>query len=85
MATGEEIAARARLEALVEELGTVTVIDPREDFRAAEIGLGFDGRMIYSREALAECFATRDGMAIEDAEEWIDFNIVSTGLVLVID
>lgn len=74
-----------RLEALIIDLATVPCLDPREDFKDAEVGLSFDGRLIYSREALVECFTKRQCMTEMDAEEWIDFNIVGAGQVLVVD
>lgn len=56
----------------------------REEFRACEIGITFDGKMIYDNDKLVEHFAANDEMTEEDAQEWIDFNIVGSGLVLVV-
>lgn len=58
------------------------ILEPPE-LDAAILGLvercGSEPVLCYSRRKLIECFE-KQGMSTEDAEEWIDFNIVGAYL-----
>ena len=48
----------------------------REDFFPAVIGLAKDGSHVaYSREKLEECFMKKNGWSLEEAIEWVDYNV----------
>ena len=39
-------------------------------------GVSDCGRLIYSYEKVLKIFKNRDGMSTEDAEEWVDYNVM---------
>ena len=50
--------------------------DEREDFFPAVIGLAKDGSHVaYSREKLEKCFMEKNGWSLEEAIEWVDYNV----------
>lgn len=55
----------------------------RDEFRNCEIGISFGGLMIYDHEKLVDHFMEHQGMSDEDAQEWINFNIAASGMVLI--
>jgi hypothetical protein len=50
------------------------LMEPREVYDDAVIGMTFDGRAIYDSEHVIRCTVTSDGMTFEDAVEWHEFN-----------
>jgi len=50
------------------------VLEPRDVYDAAVIGLTFDGRAIYDRDLVVELTVTKLEMPEEDALEWHEFN-----------
>lgn len=62
----------------------LVVLHPRESYRAAEVGVTLDGRLIYDRERLIEAFMAVNGWGEDDAIAWVDFNIASTPQVLLV-
>jgi hypothetical protein len=68
------------LDTWLEARSMVVLGNNRDEFRHTELGITFDGRMIYNRELLIEHFAqqfdsTEDPGPYEQAEEWVCFNI----------
>jgi hypothetical protein len=61
----------------------VVLGNSRDDFILCELGISFDGVMIYSNDKLVEHFMEHDGMDEDEAQEWIDFNIVRSSHVVV--
>lgn len=55
----------------------VTFFEPEEYFEAV-IGLTTDGRLVYSREKIIGILMDVNGMTNEEAEEWVEFNMVRT-------
>lgn len=48
----------------------------REDFFPAVIGVAKDkSHVAYSREKLEHCFMKQNGWTIEEAVEWVDYNV----------
>lgn len=39
-------------------------------------GVSDCGRLIYSYERVLKVFKDRDGMSTEEAEEWVDYNVM---------
>lgn len=50
------------------------LMEPREVYDYAVIGMTFDGRAIYDSEQVIRCTVSADGMSFEDAVEWHEFN-----------
>lgn len=42
----------------------------------AYIGMSHDGRVIYSYDRMIECLIAEDGMAFDEAMEFIDYNTI---------
>jgi hypothetical protein len=40
------------------------------------VGMDVDGHVVYSYEKCVEILMERDGMTLEEAEEWLDYNTV---------
>ena len=53
-----------------------TVVLDSPEFASAVTGISEDGRLIYSYDLMAEGLAMYDGMTIEEAEEFIDYNTI---------
>lgn len=51
------------------------ILDP-EGLDKAIIGIGHDGRLVYSYSLLVKAFMDTDGMSEEDAIEWIEYNTI---------
>jgi hypothetical protein len=49
-----------------------------DDLDYAIVGVSHDGLFIYDYDRLVECFVTDTEMTIEEAVEWIDFNVLDT-------
>jgi len=76
----EEI-SRRRLAERISEIG----FDPDEMVRFdspsyddAVVGVTNDGRLVYDYELMAESLAKSDGISIEDAIEFIDYNAIGS-------
>lgn len=50
------------------------LMEPRETYDDAVIGITFDGRAIYDQEQVIRCTVKGEGMTVEDAVEWHEFN-----------
>jgi len=50
------------------------LLEPRETYDDALLGMTFDGRAIYDQARVVRCTMTADGMTFEDAVEWHEFN-----------
>lgn len=59
---------------LDERIPGALLIEPRETYDAAVIGVTFDGRAIYDKDQVIRCTMTEDGMSEQDAWEWHEFN-----------
>jgi hypothetical protein len=46
-----------------------------EDLDYAIVGTTHEGYFVYDYDRMIECFV-EDGMTLEDAIEWIDFNVI---------
>lgn len=55
---------------------TTFFVDP--DYISAVIGISTDDRVVYSYEKMVEFLVNSDGMAYEDAEEFIEYNTIRT-------
>lgn len=67
-------------EELAEEFGDELVfIDPPEYFDQAISGVamrcGMDHVVVYSRDAVIKALVVNDGMSVEEADEYVSFNI----------
>lgn len=51
-------------------------VDP--DYISAVIGISTDDRVVYSYEKMVEFLVNSDGIAYEDAEEFIEYNTIRT-------
>ena len=62
---------------LLTELGyeDSVVLDP-EYYDEAIIGIGHNGRVIYSYDKLVQVLVAHDDMTDEEAIEWIDYNTI---------
>lgn len=50
--------------------------EDRERFIPAVVGFdNNNGRVIYSRDKLIDCYVESDGMTREEAIEWIEYNV----------
>lgn len=56
-----------------EILDNMRIID---GFSPAVLGVSHDDRLIYSYEKMIDILMTRDGMSVEDAIEYIDYNVI---------
>lgn len=61
-------------EKLDELIPGALLMEPREVYDTAVVGMTFDGRAIYDQEHVIHCTMTADGMTFEDAVEWHEFN-----------
>jgi hypothetical protein len=77
-------AVAAALGELIEAHHLIVLGGHRTEFQACEVGVSHCGRVIYDRERLVEHFVEVQGMAEEDAEEWVGFNVEPLGVVLVV-
>lgn len=60
---------------IIDELAPgALLMEPREVYDDALLGVTFDGRAIYDQEHVIRCTMTADGMTFEDAVEWHEFN-----------
>lgn len=58
-------------------------LEPREDFDKAIIGKLPNGTLIYSFHELIRILrSTNDTWTVDDARDWIDYNIASLPLVI---
>ena len=55
---------------------TTFFVDP--DYISAVIGISIDDRVVYSYEKMVEFLMNGDGIAYEDAEEFIEYNTIRT-------
>lgn len=55
---------------------TTFFVDP--DYISAVIGISTDDRVVYSYEKMVEFLMNSDGIAYEDAEEFIEYNTIRT-------
>lgn len=67
---------------LFEELAEINdklvyIGDKPEEFKYAILGLTDDcNHVVYSYNRLIEAFMERDGMSLEEADEWISVNVI---------
>jgi hypothetical protein len=66
--TANEIIENANPKALV--------LEPRETFNLALIGLSSDGRLVYSEDKILMALQDIDGMSYEEALDYYQFNTV---------
>jgi hypothetical protein len=59
---------------LDERIPGALLIEPRETYDAAVIGVTFDGRAIYDKDQVVLRCIKSEGMSEEDAWEWHEFN-----------
>lgn len=52
------------------------VLEPREHYDAALIGVDTHGRLVYSRDKVIKSMVKIDGMDQDDAEEFYEYNMV---------
>ena len=52
------------------------VVFENPDYDSAIIGVSTDGRAVYSYNLIIEHLVMTDGMSVEDAAEFIDFNTI---------
>ena len=52
------------------------VVFENPDYDSAIIGVSTDGRAVYSYNLMIEHLVMTDGMSVEDAAEFIDFNTI---------
>lgn len=50
------------------------LMEPREVYDDAIVGMTFDGRAIYDTDHVIRCTMNADGMTFEDAVEWHSYN-----------
>lgn len=50
------------------------LMEPREVYDEAVVGMTFDGRAIYDAEHVIRCTMNADGMTFEDAVQWHGYN-----------
>lgn len=65
-------------EALWERDAEDTTFFVDSDYISAVIGISIDDRVVYSYEKMVKSLVKSDGMAYEDAEEFIDYNTIRT-------
>ena len=53
-----------------------TVVLERPDYLSAIIGIRDDGRLVYCYEEMVDCLMREDGMEVEEAMEFIDYNAI---------
>ena len=56
-----------------------------DEFQDCEIGVTADNRTIYSYDLLIAHFARMPQFTLDDAIEWVDFNIVDLMPMIVVD
>lgn len=54
--------------------GTPYFVD--DDYESAILGYTEGGNLVYSYDGMIEYLATKDDIAPEDAQEWIDYNVI---------
>ena len=59
---------------LDERIPGALLLEPREVYDRAVLGVTLDGRAIYDSEHVIRCTMQADGMSLEDAVEWHEFN-----------
>jgi hypothetical protein len=65
-------------EELLENLDEVATRFDLPDFDDAIVGYTTDGRLVYSYEAMVEVLMDRDGMSVDDACEFLEYNTLRT-------
>ena len=68
------------LKAYLEIVKASTFVNP--DFNEAIIGVTTDDRAVYDYDLMVESLAKKDNMSLEEAQEFIDYNTVSTLLYM---
>jgi hypothetical protein len=60
---------------IIDELAPgALLLEPREVYDDALLGVTFDGRAIYDQGRVVRCTVSADGMTFEDAVGWHEFN-----------
>lgn len=53
-----------------------SVFDSPDDYAEAFVGVSDEGRAVYDYNKMIQCLMDRDGMSMEEAAEWIDYNVL---------
>jgi hypothetical protein len=65
------MALNAKLDTLIPG---ALLLEPRETYDGAVIGMTFDGRAVYDSDMVIKLCVDHEEMTYEDAEEWHDYN-----------
>jgi hypothetical protein len=52
------------------------VLEPKETFNAALVGVTADGRLVYSEDRILTVLQDKDGMSYEEALDYYQYNTV---------
>ena len=64
------------LKSELEDAVLIGTEDERKNYYPAIIGIDRNaGKVIYDREKLVECFMNTSEMTVEEADEWVSYNV----------